>query len=129
MNVRRIQAEFEKLHYFDAWVTKLVCDYFGDEVYITYKNENGDVDFQFSGCYRIDFKHSMGYVKEKPIKTFTYEQLPYFLHDIEIGEVEKEGLKLYTYNIVKNLQALDVKILGFPTGFNMRINLANAFTD
>lgn len=24
---------------------------------------------------------------------------------------------------------MDVKILGFPTGFNMRINLANAFTD
>ncbi|HDR8196707.1 hypothetical protein [Bacillus thuringiensis] len=108
MNVQRIQAEFEKLHYCDAWVTKLVCDYFGDEVHLTYKDENEDVDFQFSGCYRIDFKHTMGYVKEKPIKTFTYEQLPYFLHDIEIGEVEKEGLKLYTCNIIMPPMELEI---------------------
>ncbi|HDR3345731.1 TPA: hypothetical protein QCN45_003524 [Bacillus cereus] len=45
MNVQRKQSEFEKLHYCDAWVTKLVCDYFGDAVHLTYKVENDEVDF------------------------------------------------------------------------------------
>ncbi|PEK06725.1 hypothetical protein [Bacillus toyonensis] len=108
MKVQRIQEEIDKLSYWDAWVTKLVCDYFGDEVILIFKDGDDDVSLQFSGCYKIDFKHSMGYVKEKSIKTFTHEQLPYFLHDIEIGEIEKEGLKLYTGKII--MPPMDLEI-------------------
>ncbi|PDZ24568.1 hypothetical protein [Bacillus cereus] len=107
MNVQRIQEKIDKLSYWDAWVTKLECNYIGDEVILIFK-DGDDVTLQFSGCYKIEYKHSMGYVKEKPIKTFTYEQLPYFLHDIEIGEVEKEGLKLYTCNIIMPPMELEI---------------------
>ncbi|TCW44488.1 hypothetical protein EC917_13537 [Bacillus thuringiensis] len=99
MKVQKIQEKIDKLNYWDAWVTKLECNYIGDEVIMIFKDRDKDVTLQFSGCYKIDFKHSMGFEKEKPIKTYTYEQLPYFLHDIEIGEVEKECLKLYTCKI------------------------------
>ncbi|PES77246.1 hypothetical protein CN505_03270 [Bacillus cereus] len=108
MKVQRIQEKIDKLYYWDAWVTKLVCDYFGDEVILIFKDGDDDVTLQFSGCYKIDFKHSMGYVKEKSIKTFTHEQLPYFLHDIEIGEIEKEGLKLYTCKIIMPPMELEI---------------------
>ncbi|MFB6587897.1 hypothetical protein ACFCVQ_20000, partial [Bacillus thuringiensis] len=108
MNVQRIQEKIDKLNYWDAWVTKLECNYIGDEVILIFKDGDDDVTLQFSGCYKIEYKHSMGYVKEKPIQTYTYEQLPYFLHDIEIGEVEKECLKLYTCKVT--MPPLDLEI-------------------
>lgn len=108
MNIQIIQENIDKLNYWDAWVTKLECNYIGDEVILIFNDGDNDVTLQFNGCYKIDFKHSMGYVKEKPIKIFTYEQLPYFLHDIKIGEIEKEGLKLYTCKVT--MPPMDLEI-------------------
>ena len=41
------------------------------------------------------FEYSIGYEKEVPIKKLTHAQMPYFLHEVEVREVESENQKFY----------------------------------
>lgn len=99
MDVQKIQQTIDALHYWDAWVVTLSCDQFADEVTLVYEDEEGNVTYKFSSCYKTVFEHGVGYDKEKPVRELTRAQMPYFLHDVEVGEIEKEGISLYTCKI------------------------------
>ncbi|MFD3259541.1 hypothetical protein ACE3MQ_13110 [Paenibacillus lentus] len=108
MNAQEIQEKIDSLHYWDAWVLKLSCDHFADEVTLVYEDSDGDVTYKFNGCYRTVFEHSVGYQKEVAVKDLSRSQMPYFLHDVEIGEVELEGHNFYSCTITMPPMKLEI---------------------
>lgn len=109
LDARAIQAEIEKLHYWDARVISLSCNYFADEVSITHENDGGNVCYRFEGCYKVDFNHCLSYEKTMLSKLLSYAQIPYFLQNVTIEEVSQQGIKLYSCKI--NMHPLYVEIL------------------
>jgi len=100
LNAQKVQEQIDALHYWDARVLRLSCEYFADEVVLVYESSDGNVTYKFNGCYKIVFDHALGYEKEKPTRELTYSQLPYFLQDVEVGEIVSNGMKLYACSIV-----------------------------
>lgn len=98
----------DSLHYWDAWVLNLSCDHFADEVTLEYEDLDGNVTYKFSGCFRTLFEHSVGYEKEVPVKNLTRTQMPYFLHDVEVGEVESGSQKFYSCKITMPPMSLEI---------------------
>lgn len=100
MNAQELQMKIDAFHYWDGRVIKLSCDHFGDEVVLVYDDPDGDVSYTFKQCYRTVFDHSVQYQKEVPVKDLSWGQLPYFLHDVEVIEIEVEGYRLYSCTII-----------------------------
>ncbi|MFX3633580.1 MAG: hypothetical protein ACE3L7_24830 [Candidatus Pristimantibacillus sp.] len=107
MDVDKIQDEIDNLHYWDARVKKLSCEYFSDEVLLTYEDSEGDVSYEFTSCFKVDFKHVVEY-KYKSSKELSVSQIPYFLQDVTVGTVETDTMSLYTCII--NMDPLYVEI-------------------
>lgn len=103
MNSSEIQKTINETNYIDARVTKVNCDYFADEVIISFENEK-DVNILFSGCYKVHFNHIEQYKKAKPLKLYNIPQIPYFIEDIEI----KQAQELYEIKI--NMHPLYIEI-------------------
>ena len=108
MLVKEIQKLVDDLHYWDARVTQLNCNYFADEIEISYKYGNNNVFYRFLGCYKSNFNHVKDYDKLKPIRKMDITQLPYFLQDVEINETSEAGITFYTCRI--NMFPLDLEI-------------------
>jgi hypothetical protein len=81
-------------------VINISSDHFADEVTITYEDEDSNVSYNFWGCYKTVFEHDLGYIKDRPSKELTRGQIPYFIHDVEIGHIEQNGSEFYTCRIV-----------------------------
>lgn len=109
MGAIEIQQKIDDYHYWDARVLELSCNYFADEVLLSYEDSNGKVVYKFDGCYKVLFNHDIGYEKEKPISQLSKTQLPYFLQDVEVEEVEESGIKLYQCQI--SMPPLNLQIL------------------
>lgn len=107
MNKESIQQTINELHYWDAAVISLECNYFADEVTLVYDDELGNVIYSFKGCYKTLFNHAIGYVKDKPTKELTFAQYPYFLQNVVVDEVEDEQ-KLFVCTLL--LPPLEVEI-------------------
>lgn len=90
MNKESIQKIINDLHYWDAAVISLDCNYFADEVTLVYDDELGNVTYRFTSCYKVQFNHAIGYVKDKPTKELTFAQNPYFLQNVVVDEIEDE---------------------------------------
>jgi hypothetical protein len=99
MNVRKIQERMNELHYWDARVKSLNCNHFADEVVLTYEDTDYNVVYKFYGCYKVSFDHSINYTKDLPVKELKTSQLPYFIQDVALEEVEENGVKLYKCQI------------------------------
>ena len=100
MFVKQIQELIESFHYGDARITQLDCNYFADEVELVYEHDdNFNVIYKFTGCYKAVFDHVKAYDKFCPAKDMTIPQIPYFMQDVKIGEIEQDGIKFYTCNI------------------------------
>jgi hypothetical protein len=108
MFVKEIQKSVDSLHYWDARVTRLNCNYFADEVELLYEDEGTDIIYKFIGCYKSNFFHDKKYNKNCPVKEMRMQQIPYFLQDVKIGEKIEDGLRLYTCKI--NMYPLDLEI-------------------
>jgi len=94
MNVREIQERINELHYWDARVRSLNCNHFADEVVLTYEDTDYIVVYNFYGCFKVLFNHSIDYTKDLPVKELKPSQLPYFIQDVFLEEVEEDGVKL-----------------------------------
>jgi len=108
LNAQEIQQKIDSLHYWDAWVLSLLCDHFADEVTLVYEDSEGNVTYKFNVCYKTIFEHSISYEKEVPINNLTRAQMPYFLHDVAVEEVELEGRKFYSCKITMPPMTLEV---------------------
>ena len=109
MNVEEIQEKIDRLHYWDARVLMLACDYFADEVRLTYEDSNGNVNYIFNMCYNVEFKHNLKYCKMLPSRNLMRSQIPYFLQDVNVSCYEEEGIMLYKCTI--NMEPINLEIL------------------
>lgn len=85
MNIREIQKIINETNYIDARVNKLNCNYFADEVILSFIDEK-EINILFAECYEVNFKHIEEYKKEKPLKLYEVQQIPYFIQNINVGE-------------------------------------------
>ena len=100
MFVKKVQELVDDYHYWDARAVYLNCNYFADEVELGYEHDdNFDIIYKFTGCYKSIFDHVKNYDKLRPVKEMNRGQIPYFLQDVKIGEIEADGMKFYTCNI------------------------------
>ena len=100
MSVKEIQKLIDSLHYWDARVIELNCNYFADEIELVYEDEKEtDVVYKFLGCYSSHFDHVKSYDKLGTVKTMKQSQLPYFLQDVKIGEAFESEITFYTCKI------------------------------
>lgn len=109
MNAQEILEEIDSMNYWDARVLKLSCDYFADEVTLTYEEITGNVSYNFTGCYRVNFMHNINYNKPFPSKQLSLSQIPYFLQDVNITDYEQENTKLF--KCIINMEPMIIEIL------------------
>jgi len=99
MSAKEIQELVNSLHYWDARVTHLSCNYFADEIELIYEDEGSGVVYKFIGCYKSVFDHVKGYDKFCPVKEMSRPQIPYFLQDVKFGEIIEQEISFYTCKI------------------------------
>ena len=99
MTVTEIQNLFDNLVYWDARVLQLECNYFADEIALVFEDEDKNVICNFIGCYKSVFDYIKTYDKLRPVKEMCFSQIPYFLQDIQIGEIKEEGINFLTCDI------------------------------
>jgi len=100
MSINEMQELVNHYHYWDARVTHLSCNYFADEIELTYEGEGSEITYKFSGCYKSIFDHVKTYDKLRPAKEMTIPQIPYFLQDVAIGEKTEGDIYFYTCKII-----------------------------
>lgn len=89
MKAKQIQSEIEAIHYWDARVLQMDTNFFGDEITIMFEDTDYHVKLLFTGCSKFLFITSVE-DRLKPLKELTKPQIPYFIQNIEINEVEFE---------------------------------------
>jgi len=100
MNVKKIQKLIDDFYYWDAWAVSLDCNYFSDEVELVYEHDNNsNIVYKFTECYKSVFDHVKGYDKLRPVKDMSRPQIPYSMQEVEIGKTTEDGVKFYTCNI------------------------------
>ncbi|EGW41227.1 hypothetical protein [Desulfosporosinus sp. OT] len=113
MNAQAIQKIIDMFYYLDARVLSLSCDYFADEVTLLYEDSEGNVRYIFTNCYDVSIKHSLKYDKLTSSRVMKYcqapYQIPYYLQDVVVDEIEHEGIEFYKCKI--NMFPMFVEIM------------------
>jgi len=108
MDANRIQNLIDQLNYWDLRVSTLECNYFADEVELSYNDEDAKVFIKFLECYEVNFDHYKSYDKLRPVKEMTFPQMPYFLQDIQVSTKMEENINFYSCKI--NMSPLNLYI-------------------
>jgi len=109
MKTKKIQELINAYEYWDMRVTKLECNYFGDEIILVYNDDNGhNVIYNFTKCYKSIFEHVKSYDKLIPTKEMEIGQVPYFIQDVEITDVVEEDVCFFVCKI--NMFPLNLEI-------------------
>lgn len=103
-----IKNKIEESYYWDARVKKINCNYFGDEVELVFEDGDKDIIYHFQECYEVNIKHLPDYVKEIPSKDLKREQIPYFMQDVEVKEIEIDNKQFLEFVI--NMHPIQVLI-------------------
>ena len=104
-----LRKRIEDSYYWDARVKALDCNYFGDEVKLVYEDNDGEIVYQFQGCYEIKMIHSIEYEKDAPCKELKVTQVPYFMQDVEVNEVVLGDKKYLEFKI--NMYPIELYII------------------
>ena len=99
MTSDEIQKQIDECDYWDAKVSRLECKYFSDEIELAYEHNNDEIIYGFFGCYKSEFNHVKDYDKLRPVRDMTYPQMPYHLHNVEVGKQTENGINFYTFKI------------------------------
>ena len=108
MGAKQLQELADSLNYLDERVKRLDCNYFADEVTLTYGDNGRSVIYNFTGCYKVVFEHVKQYDKPVPSKDLSIPQIPYFLQDVEISSLFEDNIEFYVCKI--NLFPLNMEI-------------------
>jgi len=95
----KIQKKINDLKYQDMRVITLECNHFADKLILVYEDVPQNVTYKFQECYQINFNHVKSYDKLRPVKDMSRAQLPYFIQNVEVFEVEEEGIVFYKCDI------------------------------
>lgn len=107
--LEQIKKQIDKLYYWDMPLLNLCCNYFADEVVMSYMGDNSIVTYIFLNCYEVKFNHALSYKKLSPTKDLNFNQIPYFMQEVSIKEVEHSGEEYYHCYV--NIPPLTVEIL------------------
>ncbi|WP_044640135.1 hypothetical protein [Risungbinella massiliensis] len=99
MKAQQIQREIEDMHYWDARVLQLDSNFFGDEITIVFEDTDYNVKLSFTGCSKFSFVTSAD-DRMKPLKELTKAQIPYFIQDVEVSEIQIDGQDLLKCKIL-----------------------------
>ena len=94
-----IKKEIEDSYYWDVRVKVLDCKYWGDEVTLVFDDDGADITYHFTECYRVDIAHDPQYPKDIPSKNLTHLQVPYYLQDVEVEEIDIDEKKYLRFKI------------------------------
>ncbi|SEJ73875.1 hypothetical protein SAMN04488127_2630 [Bhargavaea ginsengi] len=108
MKAKKIQRDLEEIHYWDARVLQMDSCFFGDEVAIVFEDTDENIKVLFTGCSVFSFKTHVN-DRLKPLKELVKAQIPYFLQDIEIEDIQVEGKSLLRCKI--QMPPLDVELV------------------
>ena len=70
------------------YLLESICNYFGDEVKLVFEDVEKDITYHFSGCYKVKIEHEIEYHKNIASKELTRCQIPYFMQDVEVKELQ-----------------------------------------
>ncbi|MFB4322026.1 hypothetical protein RB298_06775 [Priestia sp. BR_2] len=98
MKAKEILGKIEAMHYWDARVLKFDSSFFGDELILIFEDTESDVKLSFTGCSKFSFITNVD-DRTKPLRELTRPQIPYFLQDIEVTDVQSEGYQLLNCKI------------------------------
>jgi hypothetical protein len=110
MTIYELQEIIDEHDYWDARVRKVDCNYFSDEVKITYEDGSSEafVEYHFSGCYKCSFDHVKNYDKIVQPRNMTIGQIPYFIQSVKIDETTEGSGRFWICKI--NMFPLYVEI-------------------
>lgn len=108
LNAQKILDEIEELHYWDARVLQMESSFFGDELRIVFEDTDFNVILLFTGCSKFSFVTSVG-DRLEPLKELTKTQIPYFIQDVEITDVQIDGKDILKCNIL--MPPLNVEVV------------------
>lgn len=108
-----IKNKIEESYYWDARVKKLDCNYFGDEVELAFEDEDKDIIYHFEGCYEVVIKHLINYTKEIPSRDLKRPQIPYFMQDVDVKEIEIDDKQFLEFIIDMYPIQVHIKCLKF----------------
>lgn len=108
VKAEKILSEIEAMHYWDARVLKFDSSFFGDEITLVFEDTEFNVKLSFIGCSSFSFVTSAD-DRIKPLRELTRPQIPYFLQDIEVTDVQSEGHSLLSCKIL--MPPLNAEIL------------------
>lgn len=86
--IQELLKKIEDSYYWDSRVKSLECNYFGDEVKVVFEDDEKNVTYFFSECYKVKIEHAVEFPKDRPSKELTRQQIPYFMQDVELKEIE-----------------------------------------
>ena len=121
MNYIDIQKQIDNTDYWDERVISLDCNYFSDEVIITFKNCKGKIQLSFEQCYNVVFNHVKHYNKNIAVKKMMFSQMPYFLQSIDVSETFDSGERFFKCEI--NMFPLNIQVLCK----NIATNISNEY--
>ena len=58
-----------------------------------------DITYHFSGCYKVKIEHEIEYHKNIASKELTRCQIPYFMQDVEVKELQIDSNRYMEYSI------------------------------
>lgn len=108
MKAEKILNEIEAMHYWDARVLKFDSSFLGDEITLVFEDTEFNVKLSFMGCSNFSFVTSPD-DRTKPLRELARPQIPYFLQDIEVVDVQSEGRSLLNCKIL--MPPLNAEIL------------------
>ncbi|WP_213421196.1 hypothetical protein [Bhargavaea massiliensis] len=108
MKAKQIQRDIEEIHYWDARLIQMDCCFFGDEVAIVFEDTDDNIKILFTGCSAFSFKTHVN-DRLEPLKELVKSQIPYFIQDIKIEDIQVEDKSLLKCQI--QMPPLDVELV------------------
>ena len=109
MMIQEVLKKIENSYYWDARVKSLDCNYFGDEVKVVFEDVEKDIIYHFSGCYKVKIEHEIEYHKNIASKELTRCQIPYFMQDVEVKELQIDSNRYMEFKI--NMYPIELSVL------------------
>lgn len=107
--IQELIKKIEDSYYWDARVKSLECNYFGDEVKIVFEDDEQDITYHFAECYNVKIEHAFEYPKEMASKELVFSQIPYFMQDVELKEIEICQKKYMQFKI--NMYPIELSVV------------------
>lgn len=107
--IQELLKKIEDSYYWDARVKSLECNCFGDEVKVVFEDDEKNITYFFSECYKVKIEHAVEFQKDRPSKELTRPQIPYFMQDVELKEIELCQKKYMEFKI--NMYPIELLIV------------------